>query len=103
MYSSNGIKRSGNTKHRDITELSTWLYKIDPDVHYEEWFRALAAIHYETNGSEEGLELANAWSSNGSKYRNSQEVRRMWRGLRSDLKKPITIKSLIRIAQMHPA
>lgn len=44
---------------------------------YSEWLHLVMAIHDATNGSQEGLELAEEWSSGGSKYKPG-EVAKKW-------------------------
>ena len=41
---------------------------LDPDEGYSEWINVLMAIHYETEGSDDGLDIADEWSSMGGKY-----------------------------------
>lgn len=55
------------------------LAAIDPDLAYDDWFHALCAL-FNTYGDEVGFELADGWSSNGTKY-NAIQMRRKWQGL----------------------
>lgn len=65
-------------------ELAALLEHIDPDLGYEDWLHVLMAIHYETDGSETGLALADEWCSRGRKYRGFQEVTAKWHSFRLD-------------------
>jgi len=48
------------------------LRKIDPDCGYDTWYRIGAAIYHESGGAQDGLTLWDAWSANGSKYRQGE-------------------------------
>ena len=41
---------------------------LDPDCGYSDWLRVGQAIHHQTEGSVEGLELWDSWSQGSSKY-----------------------------------
>lgn len=93
---------SPSKKHSDeqvIAKLSVLLEQIDPSCGYSDWFRVLAAIFHETKGSEAGFALADAWSSGGSNYRGTKDVRKQWKYLRLDVARPITMSSLARMAR----
>lgn len=87
------------TSGKTIAKLAVVLNQIDPDVHYEDWMRALMVIFYETGGSEEGFALADEWSSGGSKYRGTKDVRSTWRGFKPDYPNPVRMGTLIRMAK----
>lgn len=72
------------------------LEHIDPDCGYPIWLQVLMAIFQETGGSEEGLKLADEWSSKGKKYKGSSEIKAKWRSFRLDVNNPITIATLIK-------
>lgn len=55
-----------------LLSLSGLLEFVDPDEGYSDWVSALMAIHNATGGSDEGLDLADAWSSGG---KNTRAVR----------------------------
>ncbi|MDQ6433768.1 bifunctional DNA primase/polymerase [Mesorhizobium sp. LHD-90] len=54
-----------------ITGLQLSLRYLDPDCDHRQWFTILACIWRDTNGSEDGRQLAHEWSSKGSKYYDS--------------------------------
>jgi len=93
------IRLKTRTKRQNITRLANLLDRIDPSIHYGKWIRVLMAIYFETDGSEEGFELADEWSSGGNNYMGTKDVRAKWRGLRLDLDKPVTIGTLIYMAK----
>lgn len=51
---------------------------LDPDAGYSDWIKVLMAIHHETNGSDEGLAIADEWSSKGPSYKGLNEVAAKW-------------------------
>jgi hypothetical protein len=91
--------RARKSANCDLGRIAKLLEKIDPDLHYGDWVKVLMAIYNETNGSEDGFELADAWSSRGQKYRGSRDIRSTWNSLRIVQDKPITIGTLIWMAR----
>ena len=87
------------SEDRVIAALKEYLDRIDPSCGYSDWFRVLAGIFYETRGTETGFELADSWSRGGSNYRGTADVRKQWKYLRRDVARPITIKTLARMAR----
>lgn len=81
-----------------LAKIAALLEHIDPDVHYGDWIRVLMAIFNETGGAEAGFELADAWSSNGYKYKGEKDVRAKWRGFKSDVANPVRMGTLVRMA-----
>ncbi len=81
-----------------LVTLKSLLVQIDPDVGYQDWFNAIAAVYHETDGSDEGLDLVDAWSSEGDKYKGLSDVDTTWRSLRSGHGNPITIATLFSMA-----
>jgi len=55
-------------------------------------------IYHESGASEEGFELANTWSSQGQKYKGEKEIRSKWRSFTLKLQRPVTIGTLINMA-----
>lgn len=74
--------------------LRTLLADHDPDADRDSWVRTLAAIHYETAGSEEGLDLADEWSARGKKYVSRADVETRWRSFHLNRANPVTVASL---------
>ena len=70
------------------------LKHIDPDCGYDDWLRVLMAIFYTASGNADGLELADAWSSTGKKYKGIREIKAKWDSFRLDHPRPITVASL---------
>lgn len=82
-----------------LTQISALLEHIDPDVHYGDWIRVLMVIFNETGGAEAGFELADAWSSNGYKYRGVKDVRAKWRCFKLNVANPVRMGTLVRMAR----
>lgn len=62
------------------SEVEDLLQYIDPDsAGYDAWIEALQALHDHFGGSNEGLALADSWSSRGAKYKPG-EVAEKWPG-----------------------
>lgn len=72
---------------------------LDPDLSYPEWFLVLAAIFNITNGSSEGLDIADAWSSGGKRYKGFNDVRKYWNTVRPDHPRPVKMGTLVMLAQ----
>lgn len=83
----------------DLGKIAKLLDQIDPDLHYGDWVKVLMAIYNETNGGEDGFELADAWCCRGEKYRGTRDIRSKWNSLRIIQDKPITIGTLIWMAK----
>ena len=63
----------------ELSELRGALYSLTPDCSREEWIRLGMAVWDGTAGSAAGLDLWDAWSSQGSSYK-AGECARVWRG-----------------------
>lgn len=90
------FKRSSSQSNpRNLERVRQVLTQLDPDLTYLNWLRVLMGIYHESGGSEEGFEIANDWSSQGQKYNGEREIRAKWRSFKLQLKRPITIGTLI--------
>jgi putative DNA primase/helicase len=54
------------------------------ELDYDEWWRVVAAIHHETDGSDDGLQLAHEFSSRAGKYSPGFLDERVWPFVRSE-------------------
>jgi hypothetical protein len=79
-----------------MARLNAQLKQIDPDIDYNEWVTVLRAIHYETDGSEAGCDLADRWCQKGKKYSSIQEIETKWQKFDTDIQQAITVASLIK-------
>lgn len=82
-----------------LSKLKLFLKHGDPDVGYHDWCRILMVIFNETKGSDEGLDLANVWSSKGKKYKGLDEIRRKWESFNLNQENPVTIATLCKMVQ----
>lgn len=69
-----------------LLAIQALIAELDPDEGYDEWFKVLMAIHHATDGSEEGLAIADEWSSAGAKYEGYKKIAEKWNSfsVRSD-------------------
>ncbi|WP_026842465.1 PriCT-2 domain-containing protein [Citrifermentans bremense] len=86
-----------------LEKISAVINEIDPDSGYDDWLRVGMAVYHETGGNNDGLELYNAWSKAGKKYKNWQEIEAKWRSFRSEVATPVTIGTLIKMARDNGA
>ncbi len=77
-----------------IASLRAMLSQIDPDESYDTWFKSLMIIHHETSGSDQGLVLADEWSSQGSLYKGTREIESKWKSFSEYSGAPLTEASL---------
>lgn len=89
----NPIKKSRATRE-DYPRLRALLEQHSPDADYQDWIAVGMALHYETQGSDAGLALWNAWSSPGKKYKGIGDLETHWRSFRTDHDNPRTLASL---------
>ena len=71
----------GNGNSANYLGLTALLKQLNPDCGYQDWFRILAAIFRHTGGSDDGFEIANAWSVTSIKYKGEKEI--LANGIRS--------------------
>lgn len=81
-----------------IARLQKLLSFIAPDCGYEDWTHVLMALFHETQGSENGLRLADEWSRGGAKYKGFREIQAKWQSFRLDISNPVTVGTLIKLA-----
>lgn len=77
-----------------VARMRAMLEHIDPEQGYSAWFKVLAAIHHETDGSEEGLALADEWSSTGASYDGLKSIERKWASFNAGSKTPVTMATI---------
>jgi len=71
-----------NTPSADLAEVQEILSQIPADCGYDDWVAVLMGIHDHFNGSGAGLDVADRWSAQGSKYRPGEVVAK-WRGFQT--------------------
>lgn len=84
----------------DLATLAQALDYIDPDVSHDEWARVLMGIHHTSSGGDEGLNLADAWSARGAKYKGRREVEMKWGSFGRRQDGPlVTVNSVLDLAR----
>lgn len=92
--------RGNQSSDRSIAEIRDLLFCIPSDCGYDEWYQALMAVHAETGGSGQGLDLVDDWSSRGSKYRGRKEIETKWRSFK---RSGVTGSTLAELARRYGA
>lgn len=88
----------------DLDRLKELLGFIDPDGGgYQNWLNGLMAIYHESNGSEDGFQIAVAWSERGKSYKGEKEIRVKWNSFKSGTGNPITIATIVKMAKENGA
>ena len=82
--------------HEDqhLAFIQALLDELAPDADYDFWLHTLMAVHHETKGSDDGLTLADEWSSRGQLYKGFREVAYKWNSFAKYEGQPRTIGSL---------
>lgn len=90
------VSNNGDEDRRRVTPagIQALLSYIDPDIEYLRWVQVLMAIFHETGGGEQGLEIADAWSAKGKKYKGRAEIKAKWASFKSARTRPITIATV---------
>lgn len=65
-----------------------------PADDYSMWLPVLMAIHHETEGSDEGLALADEWSSKGGSYEGFRSIEKKWSGFNAGSETPVTMATI---------
>jgi len=68
-----------------LHEIERDLDRLDPDMEYDDWMTVIRAVHHQTLGSDEGLDLIDTWSQGGAKYEDGV-VQAKWDELRHGTK-----------------
>lgn len=90
-------KTAYNLPEETLETLDGFLQQIDPDVGYAEWITVLMVVFNETGGSDEGLALADLWSSHGQKYKGFADVEYRWNRFDPHAKRRVGIPTLTRL------
>lgn len=93
-----GTLNNGKMPYEEIKELLD--YVSAASLHRMDWLKIVFAIHSETGGSSEGMNIADAWSSNDKRYK-SGEVASIWN--KSSPNRGVTIASLVKEAKDNGA
>lgn len=82
-----------------LAKLGALLDHIDPNCGYADWTQVLMAMFHESQGSDAGLALVDAWSAKGDGYPGRRGVEAKWKSFSLDVANPVTIGTLIKRAR----
>ncbi|MBT8152740.1 PriCT-2 domain-containing protein [Epibacterium ulvae] len=82
------------------TKLRSALAVLDADMRMHDWVRIGMALYHQFDGSDEGFELWDEWSSDGIKY-EPDKMRARWRSFEADLRSqnPVTVATILQLAK----
>lgn len=83
-----------------LDELRRILDTLDPNMGRGDWVNLGMALHHETEGSDEGLNLWDEWSSTASNYKSRDDVEERWFSFGRPTGAPATMR---RYAGLVPA
>lgn len=63
----------------DKAKIVAMLAECDANTDRDHWLKALMAVHHETGGSDEGLDIVDAWSATAQNYGGRADVEGRWR------------------------
>lgn len=76
---------------------------LDPNMPRADWLRVGMALHHETQGSDEGLQLWDHWSSAGTTYPGPDDMAYRWGGFGRYTGAQTTAHALVRMANANGA
>jgi hypothetical protein len=78
-----------------LARIQALLGALDADCGRDDWLHRLMAVFHETSGSDEGFEIADAWSSTGgARYKGTKDVQTQWKSFKLDHENPYTMATL---------
>lgn len=84
-------------------EIDAYLEHIPADIGYEEWTKVGMSLHHEYEGSEDGLERYDQWSSKGEAYPGRRTIDSKWKSFAGYAGNPITASFLKGLAKENGA
>ena len=89
------VERAKEPAGLSIGYLRELLKSWNPDCGREEWLKVGMALHHETNGSEEGLDLYDEWSAQAVlKYEGREDCQERWESFGRNPGREITVAYL---------
>jgi hypothetical protein len=82
-----------------LDQVRECLAALDPDMDYNGWLQAGMAIHHETQGAVEGLDLWDDWSARGAKYPGRESMEGRWDGFGRSDGAYVTAGTLLKMAR----
>lgn len=92
------VPKDSDSQRCMLVELKALLAVLDADCGYRDWLIVLMAIYHSTDGSDEGLALADAWSRTSDKYKGPKELEIKWRSFNGGTQNPVTIRTMRNMA-----
>lgn len=98
-------------QHEPVTDVSTDLAVLksaldtipndgsEPSLDYDEWLRFIFALHHDSDGSKEGLALAEEFSRRNPKHENVKELHKQWKFANANRSDAVTGRSILRWAR----
>ena len=83
-----------------VERMQELLTALDPNMGREDWIKVGMALHHETEGGDDGLELWDYWSSEGATYPSTEGLRVQWDSFKASTpgQRRITMRTVIRMA-----
>jgi len=75
----------------DLSKVRAFLKSLGTVADHDPWIDAMAAVHHETNGSEEGFGVFDQWSSAQPNYKGADHVSTRWDSFGRTSGRPLTI------------
>lgn len=83
-----------------LAKMQALLAALDPSMGREPWLRVGFALHHETEGGDDGLELWDEWSSDGDTYPGTEGLRREWDSFKGSAGKRLTtMRTVMKMAK----
>lgn len=80
----------------DKSKIAAMLAECDANTDRDHWLKALMAVHHETGGSDEGLDIVDAWSATAPNYGGRADVEGRWRSFGKGGSSSITGRWLVK-------
>lgn len=81
-------------------DVSSALAGLDPDTDYHTWVKIASGLSHQFQGSDEGLDLFDSFSSRGEKYPGYEAIKDKWKYCYPNpAKKPVTIRTILHMAR----
>ena len=90
-------KKKPANLNQTLKELDALINHLDPNCGYGDWITPGMAIHYETDGSDEGLSIFDDWSRQGDDYPGYAEIEYKWKSFNSHKGAPVTKATLCKM------
>ena len=82
-------------------QIKQCLAALSPNLPHNDWLQVGMGLHHETSG--DGFEFWNEWSSTGEQYPGREELEYRWSTFGQSTERPVTARSLVRMANEHGA